>query len=52
MKKVRGRNKTINRLVQLLAEQYQTVGPLFCFITHGNDPEGMQYLQDLVREKT
>ncbi|AGL00784.1 DegV family protein [Desulfoscipio gibsoniae] len=49
--KVRGRKKAINRLVQLLAEQYRDAGPLFCFMTHGNDPEGLQYLQNLVRDK-
>jgi len=49
--KVRGRQKAINRMVQLLAEQYREAGPLFCFIAHGNDYEGLQYLQALVREK-
>ncbi len=49
--KVRGRKKAINRLVQLFSEQYRDAGPLFCFITHGNDPEGLQYLQGLVQEK-
>lgn len=49
--KVRGRKKAINRLVQLFAEQYRDAGPLFCFMTHGNDLEGLQTLQDLVREK-
>lgn len=49
--KVRGRNKAINRLVQLLAEQCRDTGPLFCFMAHGNDPGGMQFLEGVVREK-
>ncbi|TYO97192.1 DegV family protein [Desulfallas thermosapovorans] len=49
--KVRGRKKAINRLVQLMAEQCQDSGPLYCFMTHGNDPGGLKSLQDLVREK-
>lgn len=34
-----------------MAEQCQDAGPLYCFMTHGNDPEGLRSLQDLVREK-
>lgn len=49
--KVRGRNKAIDRLVRLLTEQYQGAVPLFCFIAHGNDPEGLQYLQNLAHVK-
>ncbi|KAF1084121.1 DegV domain-containing protein [Sporotomaculum syntrophicum] len=49
--KVRGRNKAVSRLVQLLAEQYRDTGPLFCFMAHGNDPGGMQFLDGVVREK-
>ncbi len=49
--KVRGSKKAINRLVYLFAEQYRDAGPLFCFMAHGNDPEGLQYMQNLAREK-
>ncbi len=34
-----------------VAEQYRYAGPLFCFIAHGDDPEGMQFLDGVVREK-
>jgi DegV family protein with EDD domain len=49
--KVRGRKKAINRLVQLVQENYRDAGPLFVFLTHGNDPEGLQSLRELVQEK-
>ncbi|SFH31964.1 EDD domain protein, DegV family [Desulfotomaculum arcticum] len=48
--KIRGRKKAINRLVQLMSESYGD-SPLFCFLTHGNDLEGLQALQDLVKSK-
>lgn len=49
--KVRGRKKAINRLVQLVNESYRGAGPLFCFLTHGNDPEGVDDLLRLVKDK-
>ena len=49
--KVRGRKKAINRMVQLLSGGFDEGGPVFCFMTHGNDPQGMEYLKDLVQER-
>ncbi|MCG8400775.1 MAG: DegV family EDD domain-containing protein, partial [Firmicutes bacterium] len=49
--KVRGRKKAIDRMVQLLSDGFDGDGPVFCFMTHGNDPDGMEYLQGLVRER-
>lgn len=48
--KVRGRKKALGRMVQLLAGGFNGE-PLFCFMTHGNDPEGLEYTKGLVREQ-
>lgn len=48
--KIRGRKKAIIRLIQLTSESYGDT-PLFCFLTHGNDLEGLQALQELVKSK-
>ncbi|WP_027365260.1 DegV family protein [Desulfotruncus alcoholivorax] len=48
--KIRGRKKAISRLVQLISESYGD-SPLFCFLTHGSDFEGLQALQELVKSK-
>ncbi len=47
--KVRGRKKAIARVVQLLASGNDN-GPFFSFMTHGNDPEGAEYLKGLIRD--
>lgn len=49
--KVRGRKKAINRLIQLAQENYRDAGPLFAFLAHGNDPDGLRSMRELVREK-
>lgn len=49
--KIRGRKKAIARLVQLVQDHYRDAGPLFTFLTHGNDPQGLATLEQLVREK-
>lgn len=49
--KVRGRKKAIGRMVQLLSGGFNGDEPLFCFMTHGNDPEGMEYTKGLVRDQ-
>jgi len=47
--KVRGRKKALGRMVQLLSDGFNN-DPVFCFMTHGNDPEGFEYTKGLVRE--
>jgi DegV family protein with EDD domain len=47
--KVRGRKKAVNRLVRLVGESFPDTEPLFCFLTHGSDPEGLQELQKLLQ---
>ncbi len=47
--KVRGRKKALGRMVQLLSEGFNDEN-VFCFMTHGNDPEGLAYTRELVRD--
>lgn len=47
--KVRGRNKALARMVQLLSGAFKDEA-VFCFMTHGNDPEGLEYTRGLVLE--
>jgi len=47
--KVRGRKKALGRMVQLLSEGFKDE-KVFCFLTHGNDPEGLAYTKGLVRD--
>lgn len=49
--KVRGRKKAIHRLIEIISTNYQGGDPLFCYLAHGNDPEGLQYLHNLVEDK-
>ncbi|KJS10629.1 MAG: degV family protein [Peptococcaceae bacterium BRH_c8a] len=48
--KVRGRKKALGRMVQLLSEGFNDE-IVFCFLTHGNDPEGLEYTRELVRDQ-
>jgi len=47
--KVRGRNKALARVVQLLAGAFHNE-PVFCCMAHGNDYEGLAYAKELVQE--
>lgn len=47
--KVRGRNKALARTVQLLSGEFRDEA-VFCFMTHGNDLEGLEYTRELVLE--
>ena len=48
--KTRGRKKALNRLVQIISESYGDT-PLFCYLTHGSDWEGLRAIQELVKTK-
>jgi len=48
--KVRGRNKALNRLVQVAEENFKD-GKVWVYLTHGNDPETLDKLRRKVEEK-
>jgi len=48
--KVRGRNKALNRLVQVAEENYKD-DKVWVYLTHGNDPETLKTLRRKAEEK-
>lgn len=50
VEKVRGRHKSLKRLVEMIGEQCQNPGEQLFGICHGDDYETMKQVQDMVRE--
>ncbi|GFN22150.1 DegV family protein [Thermanaeromonas sp. C210] len=44
--KVRGKARAMDRLVEIVAEKFNSIDNLWCAIVHGDDPEGLEQLRE------